>query len=72
MSRHEVHCAVHDPSPGHCDCRVSGSSAQRPVPSHMRIIARSVLRQLQEAHPREDIDLDAVRALANYVVDRIP
>lgn len=61
-----------NPQSRHRDCGVGCSGAQRPVPSHMRIIARSVLRQLQESHPREDIDLDAVRALANYVVGRIP
>lgn len=37
-------------------------------PKHIRLMAQSVLHTIADAaHPREDIDLDAVRAVATYI-----
>jgi hypothetical protein len=45
----------------------AGASPQAAAPTHIRIMAQSVLNSLSEAFPREEVDLDAVRALANFV-----
>lgn len=41
--------------------------ARAALPGHLRVMAAAVLRQLAEAFPREELDLDAVRSLAHWI-----
>jgi ribosome recycling factor len=45
------------------------ADAKRGSLAHVRVAAMAVLKQLEGAHPREDIDLDAVRMVAAHVRD---